>query len=120
MEEAIVSLIDHFKTKCTLLEKTRVPDGEGGWAVSWVDGMEFNAAIVHNTTIQARVAEKEGMASTFTVTTEKNMGLDFHDVFRRESDGDVFRVTSDSQDVQTPDMATFQFAQVTAEKWSLT
>ena len=114
-----MSLIDEFKTKCTLLEKSRVPDGEGGWAVTWSDGMEFDAAIVHSTTIQARVAEKEGMASTFTVTTEKNMGLDFHDVFRRESDGDIFRVTSDSQDVQTPDRMAVQFAQVTAEKWSL-
>lgn len=115
-----MSLIDEFKTACTLLTKTRVPDGEGGWVVSWTDGMQFKAAIVHNTTIAARVAEKEGMASTFTVTTEKNMALDFHDVFRRESDGDTFRVTSDSQDVQTPDSASFQFAQVTAEKWMLT
>lgn len=115
-----MSLIDDFKVPCTLLEKKRVPDGEGGWAVTWTDGMQFNAAIVHNTTIDARVAEKEGMTSTFTVTTEKNMGLDFHDVFRRETDGDIFRVTSDSQDVQTPSRASFQFAQVSAEKWSLT
>lgn len=114
-----MSLIDDFKVPCTLLEKRSVPDGEGGRVVSWVDGMSFEAAIVHNTTIQARVAEMEGMASTFTVTTEKGMGLDFHDVFRRETDGDVFRVTSDSQDVKTPDRASFQFAQVTAEKWSL-
>lgn len=115
-----MSLIDDFKVPCTILTKTRVPDGEGGWVVSWVDGMTFQAAIVHNTTIEARVAEKEGMASTFTVTTERNMGLDFHDVFRRDTDGDVFRVTSDSQDVRTPDRASFQFAQVTAEKWALT
>jgi len=115
-----MSLIDDFKVTCTLLEKTRVPDGEGGWAVTWADGMQFKAAIVHNTTIDARVAEKEGMTSTFTVTTEKNMALDFHDVFRRETDGDIFRVTSDSQDVQTPSRASFQFAQVSAEKWSLT
>lgn len=115
-----MSLIDDFKVPCTLLEKTRVPDGEGGWVVSWRDGMPFEAAIVLNTSNEARVAEREGMTSIFTVTTERNMGLDFHDVFRRETDGDTFRVTSDSQDVQTPDRASFQFAQVTAEKWSLT
>lgn len=114
-----MSLIDDFKTTCTLLEKTRVPDGEGGWSVTWVDGMTFAAAITNPNTIQSRVAEKDGMKSTYTVTTEKNMGLDFHDVFRRESDGDVFRVTSDSQDVQTPDRMAVQFAQVSAEKWSL-
>lgn len=115
-----MSLIDDFKVTCTLLEKKRVPDGEGGWTVTWVDGMEFSAAIVLDNSTQARVAEKEGMTSVFTVTTEKNMGLDFHDVFRRNSDGDTFRVTSDSQDIQTPDRASFQFAQVSAEKWNLT
>lgn len=115
-----MSLIDDFKVTCTLLEKKRVPDGEGGWTVTWVDGMEFDAAIVLDNSTQARVAEKEGMTSVFTVTTEKNMGLDFHDVFRRNSDGDTFRVTSDSQDIQTPDRASFQFAQVSAEKWNLT
>lgn len=115
-----MSLIDDFKVRCTILEKKRVPDGEGGWVVSWVDGMEFDAAIVLDTTTTARVAEREGMTSIYTITTEKNMGLDFHDVFRRNSDGDVFRVTSDSQDVRTPDRASFQFAQVTAEKWNLT
>lgn len=115
-----MSLIDDFKVTCTLLEKKRVPDGEGGWTVTWVDGMEFDAAIVLDNSTQARVAEKEGMTSVYTVTTEKNMGLDFHDVFRRNSDGDTFRVTSDSQDRQTPDRASFQFAQVSAEKWNLT
>lgn len=115
-----MSLIDDFKVPCTLLEKTRVPDGEGGWAVEWRDGMQFEAAITNPNTVQSRVAEREGMTSTFTVTTERNMGLDFHDVFRRDTDGDTFRVTSDSQDVQTPDRASFQFSQVAAEKWPLT
>lgn len=115
-----MSLIDDFKVTCTLLEKTRVPDGEGGWTVAWKDGMKFQAAITNPNTVQSRVAEKEGMTSTYTVTTERNMGLDFHDVFRRETDGDTFRVTSDSRDVQTPDRASFQFAQVAAEKWPLT
>ena len=124
MEEDVLmpffGLIEDFAEQCTVLEKTRVPDGEGGWTVVWKDGMTFRAAIVHNTTVEARVAEKEGMTSTYTVTTERNMGLDFHDVFRRDSDGDIFRVTSDSKDVQTPDVSSFQFAQVSAEKWSLT
>lgn len=115
-----MSLIDAFRTRCTLLEKRRVPDGEGGWYVSWVDGPQFDAAITNPNTIESRVAEKEGMFSTYTVTLDKGMPLDFHDVFRRESDGDTFRVTSDSRDVQTPSVATFQFVQVSAEKWALT
>ena len=115
-----MSLIDSFKERCQLMEKTRVPDGEGGWTTAWTAGIEFDAAIVMDTTMQARVAEMEGMTAVYTVTTDRTMPLDFHDVFRRLSDGKIFRVTSDSTDKETPDAASFQFAQVNAEEWSLT
>ena len=114
-----IGLMNDFLEDCVLLEKTRVPDGEGGWAVSWADGMAFKAAITYDTTITARVAESEGMAATYTVTTEKSMPLDFHDVFRRVRDGQVFRVTSQGDDKRTPATATFQVSQVAAEEWSL-
>lgn len=115
-----MSLIDAYRDRCTLMEKTRVPDGEGGWITNWVPGIEFDAAIVMDTTMQARVAEKQGMTAVYTVTVDKAMPLDFHDVFRRNSDGKIFRVTSDSRDKETPGTASFQFGQVSAEEWSLT
>ena len=53
------------------------------------------------------------------MTCEPNAKLEYHDVFRRLSDGKIFRVTSDGDDVQTPKSATFQFSRVTAEEWEL-
>lgn len=114
-----MSLIDSFKERCQLMEKVRIPDGEGGWITNWTTGIEFDAAIVMDTTMQARVAESEGMTSIYTVTTDKSLPLDFHDVFKRLSDGKTFRVTSDSSDKETPDVASFQFHQVSAEEWVL-
>lgn len=114
-----MSLIDAFKERCVLMEKTRVPDGEGGWVTAWAEGEEFDAAIVMDTTMQARVAESEGMTSVYTVTTDKGLPLDFHDVFKRLSDGKTYRVTSDSKDKETPDVASFQFHQVMAQEWGL-
>lgn len=114
-----MTLIDSFKERCQLMEKTRVPDGEGGWTTAWAAGAEFDAAIVLDTTMQARRAEAEGVTSVYTVTTDRSLPLDFHDVFRRLSDGRTFRVTSDSTDKHTPDVASFQFSQATAEEWSL-
>lgn len=120
MEEgAGMSLVDNFKVPCTLLERSRVPDGEGGWATGWADGPTFQAAIVRNSSLAARVAEREGLTNVYTVTTSPNAALEFHDVFRRDADGQVFRVTSNGDDVQTPDAATFQFQQVSAEEWTL-
>ena len=115
-----MSLIDDFKTRCVLLDKTRTPDGEGGWVTEWTEGAEFEAAIDASNSIEARVAEKQGVTSLYTVTVSKNAMLEYHDVFRRLSDGKVFRVTSDADDIQTPARASFQFAQVTAEEWKLT
>lgn len=117
---SLVGLMEDFAEDCTLLEKTRVPDGEGGWETRWVDGMGFRAAITYNTTIEARVAESEGMMATYTVTTDKATQLDYHDVFRRERDGQTFRVKSQGDDKKTPPSASFQVSQVSAEEWALT
>lgn len=113
------TLIDDFKAPCVLLEKKRVPDGAGGFYTTWTEGAEFAAAITFSTSLEARKAEKEGVTSLYTVTSDKNALLEYHDVFKRLSDGKIFRVTSDGDDVQTPARATFQFSQVTAEEWDL-
>ncbi len=114
-----MSLIDTMKTKCRMIDKRTVPDGQGGTISAWIDGAEFDAVIVKDNSIEARVAEKQGVTEVYTVTVNKNVQLDYHDVFRREEDGAVFRVTSNIDDSKTPKVATFQFGQVTAEKWVL-
>lgn len=112
-----MTLIDAFKVPCTLVERTRIPDGEGGWTTRWVDGPKFDAAIVLDSSATARIAEAEGVTSLYTVTVERNVQLDFHDAFRRDSDGQVFRITKTND--PTPGVASFQFNQYQAEAWEL-
>lgn len=112
-------LVDEFKVPCVMLEKKSVSDGEGGFTTKWAEGAEFMAAIVRSSTMEVRIAEQEGFTNTYTVTTSKNARLDFHNVFRRVSDGQVFRVTSNADDMQTPSVASFSFWQVSAEEWRL-
>jgi hypothetical protein len=69
--------------------------------------------------MNAREAEAAGVKSLYTVTTEKGLIMQFHDVFRRERDGKIFRVTSDGDDKYTPDSANLNIRQVTAEEWSV-
>lgn len=114
-----MSLIDAWKEQCALVEKKRVPDGEGGFMTAWTDGVEFTAAITFNSSLEARRAEKEGVTSLYTVTTDKNVILRYHDVFRRNRDGKIFRVTSDGDDKHTPISAGLNMRQVTAGEWTL-
>ena len=114
-----MSLLQRAMTDVVAMEKARVSDGEGGFIVDWVDGAVFKAAITFDTSMQSRIGEKQGVSSRYTITTSKNAKLEYHDVIRRLNDGKVFRITSDGDDKQTPDSASFQFLQVTAEEWWL-
>ena len=112
-----MSLLTQAMEDVVMLEKKRVPDGEGGFTVEWVDGVSFKSAITFDSSMEARTAEKQGVTSLYTVTVPVNAKLEYHDVFRRVRDGKVFRVTSDGDDKITPASASFQFAQVTAVEW---
>ena len=114
-----MSLLSEQMESCTIIDKVTAADGYGGVITQWVDGATFNAATVFDTSMQARAAEKQGVTAMYTVTTEKNINLQYHDVFRRERDGKIFRVTSDGDDKKTPNSAALNMRQVTAEEWSL-
>lgn len=112
-------LIDAFMTDCVMMDKTTTPDGIGGITNVWTEGAAFQAAIVKDTTMEARLAEQQGVTEVYTITVPKSLNLDYHDVFKRVSDGAVFRVTSNVTDSKTPIVASFQFGQVSAERWTL-
>lgn len=114
-----MSLLTEQMERCAMLDKTTVPDGYGGYRPQYVVGAEFFAAITFDTSMEARVAEKQGVTSMYTITTGKEMTLEYHDVFRRIRDGKIFRVTSDGDDKYTPASASLNMRQVTAEEWEL-
>lgn len=114
-----MSLLTDAMEACVILNKQTVDDSYGGYITRYVAGAEFQAAIVFDTSIEARVAEKQGVTSLYTVTTTKALTLEYHDVFRRYSDGKIFRVTSDGDDRYTPNSAMLNMRQVTAEEWEL-
>lgn len=114
-----MSLLDEAMTSCVILDKRTEADGYGGYRTVWSDGAEFNAAIVLDTSMEARIGEKQGVTALYTITTTKALNLQYHDVFRRLKDGKIFRVTSDGDDKYTPASATLNMRQVSAEEWSL-
>lgn len=113
------NLIEAMMERFIFLEKTRVKDGEGGFITTWKDGAEFMGAIGLNTTMEARIAESAGVTSIYTITTKKNVPLEFHEVIKRVSDGAIFRITSNGNDQKSPNFSSIDMCQASAEKWSL-
>lgn len=114
-----MSLLTDAMETCVILDKTTVSDGRGGVISQWTDGASFQAAITYDASIEGRTAAVQGVTALYTVTTHKDINLQYRDVFRRMSDGKLFRVTTDGDDKKTPRSAALDMRQVNAEEWSL-
>ena len=112
------SLLSDAMEQCVMMHKTSRDDPYGGEdLISWQDGATFNAAVVFDASMQARIAQAQKVSSLYTVTTARSKTLEYHEVFRRIRDGKIFRVTSDGDDVYTPRAAGLDMRQVTAEEY---
>lgn len=112
-------LYEAMMDDCVFVEKLRIPDGIGGYKTVWTDGAEFKAAIKLENSIEAEVAEKQGVTSVYLVSVSRATPLDFHDVFKRKKDGAIFRVTSNITDNTSPEFSAINLGQVRAERWEL-
>ena len=108
-----MSLLDDTFEDFRVIDKTNAPDGYGGTIDTWNEGITIKAE-------EMKVAMAQGVKASYTITTSKNVNLQYHDVIRRVRDNKIFRITSDGDDKHTPASATLNMRQVTAEEWELT
>ena len=118
MEEAM-SLLNDFARTCVLMEKTRVPDGEGGYTLDWTDGATFKNYQALDTSMEARRAEKEGVTSVYSALVDKALPIEYGDYFKDTETGLTYRVTSNPSEKESPKSATFSLKYFTAERKEL-
>ena len=104
---------------CTILNETRVNDAFGGWQRTWVDGATFKAAFGKISSPEIVLAEQQGVSETFKVVVEQGFELDYHDVFRRNSDGSIFRTISRTAGSTAHPASTVKISTVDVERWEL-
>lgn len=114
-----MSLLESAYENFTILNKSVVDDGYGGVTTEWSDGATIQGAIVFDNSTQMKIAQEMGVTSAYTLTVKKSVLLDYHTVLRRESDKKIFRLTSDSDDKKTPEEASLNMRQYSAEEWKL-
>lgn len=114
-----MSLLDDFARECVLMEKTRSPDGAGGYITTWTEGAVFTNYQALDTSMEARRAEKEGVTSVYSALVNKDVPIEYNDFFRDKETGETYRVTSEPKDKQAPRSASFALKYFTAEKKAL-
>lgn len=115
-----MTLLDSIMEPCVMLDKVTVPDTQGGFIPVWREGATFDAYVRKESAPEYTIAEQSGVNEMFTVVVHKGVPLDYHDVFRRVSDGEVFRLTSNVKDDTVPAASTIQIAKANCERWALT
>lgn len=114
-----MSLLSDFARPCVLLNKAVVEDGEGGYITDWAEGVEFENYQALESSMEARLAEKQGVTSVYNVLVARELPIEYHDVFRDKTTGHTYRVTSNPEDKQAPKSSTLALKFFTAERWEL-
>lgn len=114
-----MSLLNDFARTCVLMEKTRVPDGEGGYTLDWTDGATFQNYQALDTSMEARRAEKEGVTSVYSALVDKALPIEYGDYFKDTETGLTYRVTSNPSEKESPKSSTFSLKYFTAERKAL-
>lgn len=114
-----MSLMDSFASDCVALTRAIEKDGYGGYTSRWTDGITFSASFEYSASPEMIIAEKQGTARTYKMYVDKRLNLEYHDAFRRVSDGQTFRVTNTGEGRYTPESSTLDKRLVEIEKWVL-
>lgn len=114
-----MSLLENAYEDFTIINKIIVDDGYGGTSTTWADGAKIKGAMTFDNSADMKIAMAAGYRAAYTFTVKKHINLDFYTVLRRESDGIIFRLTSNSDDKKTPKTAGLDMRQYSAEEWKL-
>lgn len=95
-------------------------DGYGGYITTYEPGATFDAVLVLDDSLQAQVAEKQGVTGVYTLTYEKALNLPWHTVIKKISGeklvGMYFRVTSKDENA-TPKSSSLNLRNVNCEEF---
>ena len=115
-----MSLLTEAFEPFVFVSKKLVSDGEGGMIPTWEEGKdEFLATADFATSTLSTIANKLTERVNCTITTTKSTTLEPMDVIKRKSDGQYFRITTDGKNKKTPESASLDMRQSSAELWTL-
>ena len=110
---------DYFEPFCRVV-KTSTLNGLGGTVETWADGETFQGGVTYVPGAEITVAGHKALRTVPVLLHEPGVDLRQDEHVRRISDGAIFRLVGNSNDMRTPACASVQFAQVPVERVVMT
>lgn len=114
-----MSLLTDFARPCVLMIKDPQPDGEGGYITVWTEGAEFLNYQALDTSMEARIAEKQGVHSVYSALVDQGFPIGYGDHYKDLQTGATYRVTSNPEDKQSPKSSGMHLKYFTSERVTL-
>lgn len=114
-----MSLLQEAMEDFAIIKQVTSSDGYGGEITEFETISTFKGALVFNTSSEILVARSQNVVSAYTLTTNKDVILEYHTLIKKLSNNKILRVTSDGDDKYTPNSALLNMRQVTCEEYSI-
>lgn len=114
-----MSLLQEAMEDFAIVKQVTSSDGYGGEITEFETISTFKGALVFNTSSEILVARSQNVVSAYTLTTNKDVILEYHTLIKKVSNNKILRVTSDGDDKYTPNSALLNMRQVTCEEYSI-
>lgn len=102
-----------------VLNFTIVDDPYGGYKKIYSIGATFEGVLHLDDSINAQIAEKNGVTGVYTLTTDKEFRLPWHTVFCKDGNTNkAYRVTTKDEN-STPNTTPLNLRQVRAEEYDI-
>ena len=106
------------------MRSVRTDDRQSGYTNTWTESDEFDACAVQRRDTDNEhtdEAQKPEARRIYDILTARSAPfLPFHCIVKRKGDGMIFRIRSDSADLQTPNGSHLDLRLYTAEEWRIT
>ena len=114
-----MSLLQEAMEDFAIIKQVTSSDEYGGKITEFETISTFKGALVFNTSSEILVARSQNVVSAYTLTTNKDVILEYHTLIKKVSNNKILRVTSDGDDKYTPNSALLNMRQVTCEEYSI-
>lgn len=96
-----MAIQDFFKPLVSLEEQNAF-DGMGGFETKYIEKMSFIGGISTDNASESKIAEKNTPTTTFTLTTMKDVEINYGNLIKDAETGNIYKITSDPNDMIIP------------------
>ena len=111
-------MLDYMAEGFHYVNRAMVPDGYGGSREAWTLGGPFTAVQTLSNSLEQETAEAQGVKGIYTMQCDRTTRLLYHQVFQRDKDKKIFRITSKDED-ETPGFSPLNLRHARAEEYEL-